>query len=181
MNQKLYKVEKVKTNEHGEVLLNAEDVFNALYQGKSIQGFAIIEADEVASFNNAVKINADSFDKLKVYTNPDESIQLFDEANQCTWFMPEEYINFPIVEWLYEKCTTEEQLQRVDEELKLFIQHGMFDLLFYLKYLVDTMRSNNIVWGVGRGSSVSSYVLYLLGIHKIDSIKYGLDIHEFMK
>jgi DNA polymerase III alpha subunit len=43
------------------------------------------------------------------------------------------------------------------------------------------MRSNNIVWGVGRGSSVASYVLYLLGVHKVDSIKYGLDIREFLK
>jgi DNA polymerase III alpha subunit len=78
-------------------------------------------------------------------------------------------------------CTTEVQRRRVDEELELFIQHGMFDLLFYLKYLVDTMRENNIVWGVGRGSSVASYVLYLLGVHKIDSIKYELDIKEFLK
>jgi DNA polymerase III alpha subunit len=57
----------------------------------------------------------------------------------------------------------------------------MFDLLFYLKYLVDTLRENKVVWGVGRGSSVASYVLYLIGIHKIDSIKYDLDITEFLK
>jgi DNA polymerase III alpha subunit len=43
------------------------------------------------------------------------------------------------------------------------------------------MRDNNIVWGVGRGSSVASYVLYLLGIHKIDSIKYNLSPDEFFK
>jgi DNA polymerase III alpha subunit len=82
---------------------------------------------------------------------------------------------------LYDLCATDEQKDRVNEELELFIQHGMLDLLFYLKYLVDTMRSNNIVWGVGRGSSVASYVLYLLGVHKVDSIKYGLDIREFLK
>ena len=57
----------------------------------------------------------------------------------------------------------------------------MLDLLFYLKYLVDTMRGNSIVWGVGRGSSVASYVLYLLGVHKVDSIKYDLDINEFLR
>jgi DNA polymerase III alpha subunit len=54
-------------------------------------------------------------------------------------------------------------------------------LLFYLKYLVDAMRENKIVWGVGRGSSVASYVLYLIGVHRIDSIKYDLDIKEFLK
>jgi DNA polymerase III alpha subunit len=57
----------------------------------------------------------------------------------------------------------------------------MLDLLRYLKYLVDTMRSKNILWGVGRGSSVASYCLYLLGIHKVDSVKYDLDIKEFLK
>ena len=50
-----------------------------------------------------------------------------------------------------------------------------------MKYVVDTLRDNNIVWGVGRGSSVSSYVLYLIGIHKIDSVKYALPIDEFFK
>jgi DNA polymerase III alpha subunit len=78
-------------------------------------------------------------------------------------------------------CTTEEQTNRVTQELELFVQHKMFDLLFYLKYLVDTLRANNVLWGVGRGSSVASYVLFLIGVHKIDSIKYNLDIKEFLK
>ena len=37
-----------------------------------------------------------------------------------------------------------------------------------MKYLVDTMRNNNIVWGVGRGSSVGSFVLYKIGINRIN-------------
>jgi DNA polymerase III alpha subunit len=48
-------------------------------------------------------------------------------------------------------------------------------------YLVDVMRENSVVWGVGRGSSVASYVLYLIGVHKIDSVKYNLDFKEFFK
>jgi DNA polymerase III alpha subunit len=66
-------------------------------------------------------------------------------------------------------------------ELSMFIHHNLIDVLKYLKYLVDTMRSNNVVWGVGRGSSVASYCLYLLDVHKIDSLKYDLDIKEFLK
>ena len=57
----------------------------------------------------------------------------------------------------------------------------MFDLLRYLKYFVDTMRENNVVWGLGRGSSVASYVLYLIGVHKIDSMYYDLDVGEFLR
>ena len=50
-----------------------------------------------------------------------------------------------------------------------------------VKILVDVSKENNIVLGVGRGSSVASYILYLLGIHKVDSLAYNLDIKEFLK
>ena len=63
----------------------------------------------------------------------------------------------------------------------MYQERNMFTLLKYLKYLVDTMRQNNIVWGVGRGSSVASFVLFLIGIHKINSLYYDLPIDEFLK
>ena len=78
-------------------------------------------------------------------------------------------------------CQTQAQLQRVGEELLLYQERDLFDLLRYLKYLVDTMKANNVIWGVGRGSSVSSYVLFLLEIHRIDSMYYDLDINEFLR
>jgi DNA polymerase III alpha subunit len=70
---------------------------------------------------------------------------------------------------------------RVQEELTAFAERGMEDLLRYMIYLVDFMRENDIVWGVGRGSSVASYVLYLIGVHRINSIQYGLDWREFLR
>ena len=57
----------------------------------------------------------------------------------------------------------------------------MIRILQWLKYFVDTCLANNIVWGVGRGSSVSSFVLYLLNVHRIDSIKYNLNWQEFLR
>ena len=96
------------------------------------------------------------------------------------WFIPKDYCP-NLVEMLYGMCETEEQRNRVSQELELFIKNGMYDILHVIKYIVDTLRENNIVWGVGRGSSVASYVLYLIGIHKIDSIKYNLPIEEFFK
>ena len=70
---------------------------------------------------------------------------------------------------------------RVEEELALYKARNLYPILQLMIYIVDMMRKNNLVWGVGRGSSVASYVLYLIGIHKIDSIKYNLDIEEFLK
>ena len=171
----------MEINNYGAVLLTPEELFENLYSN-TIKSFENIYLDPatVTQFNSARNLNKDHFDNLKEWQQPQEDLEFFDEANQCDWFMPENYCP-NLVDMLYGMCTTEAQRTRVDKELTLFIQHGMFDMLFYLKYLVDTMRENKIVWGVGRGSSVASYVLYLIGIHKIDSIKYELDINEFLR
>jgi len=86
-----------------------------------------------------------------------------------------------IAEYVLGLCRADHELQRVGQELLLYQERNLFDLLRYLKYLVDTLRKNNVVWGVGRGSSVASYVLFLIGVHKIDSLYYNLDIEEFLK
>lgn len=168
-------------NIYGQVSLTEKEILDALYSGQlSDLGNILAANDVVSQYNDALRANKDNLEKIHSSLQTEESIEFFDETNQCTWFMPENYCP-NLIENLYKMCHSEEERLRVDNELKLFIQHGMFDLLFYLKYLVDTMRSNNIVWGVGRGSSVASYVLFLLGIHKINSIKYELDISEFLK
>ena len=95
--------------------------------------------------------------------------------------MPDEYKKLDIAEYILGLCKTQPELQRVGEELLLFQERDLFDLLRYLKYFVDTMRLNNIVWGLGRGSSTASYVLYLIGVHKINSMYYDLPIEEFLK
>lgn len=115
------------------------------------------------------------------YIDPKVTVTEFDHKNQTNWYMPEKYKQLDIAKFVLEQCKNDEELQRAGMELLLFQERDMFDLLKYLKYLVDTMRENNIVWGVGRGSSVSSFVLYLIGIHKINSLYYDLDIEEFLK
>lgn len=171
----------MKTNEYGQVIVNEQEAFEALYSGKIKTLEGVIVDGNIEKYNQARRLNADNISELTNLENFEfVSKEFFDESNQCDWFMPKDYCP-NLIEILYSMCSTEEERKRVDTELELFIKHNMFDLLFYLKYLVDTMRENNIVWGVGRGSSVASYVLYLLGVHRIDSIKYNLDIHEFLK
>jgi DNA polymerase III alpha subunit len=172
----------MKFTEYGQVLLSEQDVVDVLYSGKITDlGTILLEDPAVCKeFCESVRKNADKVEVCKVFTTPNETVEEWDRANQAQWFMPKDYCP-NLVEMLYGMCSTPEQTERVSKELELFIQHGMYDLLHYLKYLVDTMRENNIVWGVGRGSSVASYVLYLIGVHKVDSLKYDLDIHEFLK
>ena len=170
----------MNVNRYGQVELTGQQAFDALYN-KTITDLNGIYLDQSEQFNTAIKTNADSIDLLCSLPKETVSIQEFDRSLQKQWFIPDQYKNFEIVGFLLDQTTNETEYQRVVEELELFYQHDMVDLLIYLKYLVDTMKENNIVWGVGRGSSVASYCLYLLKVHRINSIKYDLDIREFFK
>jgi len=121
------------------------------------------------------------------YSNINKHIQLdipvdeFDRISQAKWNMPEQYNKFDIVGWLVEQCQTQQQINRVAQELVLYDERNLMSLLQFLKYMITMFRKHNIVWGVGRGSSVSSYVLYLLGVHKVDSMMYNLDVADFLR
>ena len=103
-----------------------------------------------------------------------------DSINTNKWYIPEEYNQLDIEAFLVDQCPTE-NYDRLITELQEYQRRNLIPLLKQMKYIVDTLRKNNVVWGVGRGSSVASYVLFLLGVHKIDSVKYKLPISEFFK
>ena len=104
------------------------------------------------------------------------------EIDDISWNMPLGYKTLDIKDYILNKHSlSNEQVNRINQELLEFESRNLIDLLRFLVYLVDTLRSNGIIYGVGRGSSIASYVLYLIGIHRIDSFKYNLDIKEFLK
>jgi DNA polymerase III alpha subunit len=172
----------MRTNKYGQIILDREEIFTGLYSGKlvNLDEFFTDDVELVQQLTQSLKANYDQVPGVKQYTESDEPVEIFDQANQSNWYMPEQYKTMDIEEFLVNECP-KQHYTRLIEELELFRQHNMIDLLKYLKYLVDTMREQSIVWGVGRGSSVASYCLYLIGVHKIDSIKYELDIREFLR
>ena len=164
----------------GFPVFNSQDIFDIIYQGNSDKIFELFveSSDEIHQFNNLSDL------KLSEYTTTElsaDEVSKVDQALQDNWFMPAEYKNMDILQYLKDKCQTPDQLERVYSEYTEYENRGMLSLLKFLVFLVNTMRENNIVWGVGRGSSVASYILYLIGIHRIDSIKYNLDFYEFMR
>lgn len=170
-------------NKYNDCILSVNDIIMALYSGK-IKNFSNVYIDdpqELSKFNASIDINSDEILKLKNYVEPSISKEEINRIRQNTWFIPENYKNFDISSWLLQQTNNQIEKDRIQHELELFEKNNMLDMLILLKYLVDFMRENNIVWGIGRGSSVSSYCLYLIGVHKIDSIKYNLDIREFLK
>ena len=167
----------MKLNKFGTPIFNETDVFNRLYQGNTsvLPSITIENNSELEKLANIANI------QFNFINDEHQSIEEWDNYRQQEWFIPSEYKKLDIQELCIAKCDTMIEQTRVFEEYSEFARLNMIDLLRWCKYFVDTCTNNNILWGVGRGSSVASYILYLIGVHRIDSIKYNLDWKEFLR
>lgn len=167
------------TDKYGQYIYTEQDLMDVFMSNpdKVITAPVFVSSD--VTFNDTLELH--NLPKLVTYALEDISVEQFDKNARQNWFIPEEYKSFDIAKYVLDQCQNDAELQRAGKELLLYQERDMFILLQYLKYLVDTMRANNIVWGVGRGSSVASFVLYLIGVHKINSLYYDLPIEEFLK
>ncbi len=170
----------MKYDQYGRTYTTSNELCELLYKNPDMD-LSLFLVEDPQDFNKSRHDLHAEVPHLKGYVTLADSIEEFDERFQKKWHMPDEYKELDIAEYVLGLCKEDYELQRVGQELLLFQERNAFDLLRYMKYLVDTLRKNNIVWGVGRGSSVASYVLFLLGVHKINSIYYNLDIEEFLK
>jgi len=170
----------MKYDAYGRSFTDSNELCDLLYKNPSLD-LSLFLVEDPQEFNKSrIELHAD-VPNLFGYVTLADSVEEFDLRFQRKWHMPNEYKELDIAEYILSLCTQDYELQRVAEELLLYQERDLFDLLRYLKYLVDTLRKNNLVWGIGRGSSVASYVLFLLGVHKINSLYYDLSIDEFLK
>ena len=171
-------------NKFSELIFSEDDVCDLLMQGRTIESLKnmivdrTVDLEKTALLLDCIPGFAPDLKQQKFHNC---SVPEFHQLQRLNWHMPNEYKQMDIAAYVLSLCTNEAELQRCGHELLLFQERDLFDLLKFLKYLVDTMTANHIIWGVGRGSSVASYVLYKLGIHRIDSMFYELNIEEFLR
>ena len=170
----------MKYDQYGQTYTTSNELCDLLYKNP-ILDISLFQVEDSIEYNRSVADLHAELDLLDSYHSISQTVEEFDTVLQHNWRMPKEYKELDIAAYVLGLCKEEHELQRVGEELILYQERDLFDLLRYLKYLIDTLRKNNIVWGVGRGSSVASYVLFLIGVHKIDSLYYNLNIDEFLK
>ncbi len=170
----------MKYDQYGQTYTTSNELCDLLYKNPKLD-ISLFQVEDSIEYNRSVAELHAELDLLDSYHSISQTVEEFDRVLQRNWRMPKEYKELDIAAYVLGLCKEEHELQRVGEELILYQERDLFDLLRYLKYLIDTLRKNNIVWGVGRGSSVASYVLFLIGVHKIDSLYYNLNIDEFLK
>lgn len=167
----------MRYDKFGVPVYNSCDLFDLIYQGNSdkITEILVDLDQEIQSLKQVSNLF------INEYVSDTVSIQEFDKKSQNVWYMPDEYKTFDIEHYVLSLVDSDTAKSRVLEELNEYKNRNMLDLLRWLKYFVDYSLKNDILWGVGRGSSVASYILYLIGVHHIDSIKYNLDWREFLR
>ncbi len=171
----------MNTNKYGQAILGSDDLRELLLQGKNISHLNVERDDDIELYE---KYQGELLKQATIFLDAPEEILSFEEfhmekANE--WIFPREYQSIEVLPWLLSKCTTQEEIDRVNDEFELYKERDLEMLLRLFIYLIDYMRQNKFIWGVGRGSSVSSYILYLIGVHRVDSIKYGFDIRDYLK
>jgi DNA polymerase III alpha subunit len=171
--------EKTKINDHGDVIFSEEDVIDLLYSNPDFD-ISKLYFNDINKYSQSLKELG--IDLPVIHTAPKrEKPADFDASNCEQWHMPEKYYKINVLEWLLDRCQNDEEKLRVQTEYDLFEKKKFVRVLQFLIYFVDTLRANNIVWGVGRGSSVASFCLFLIGVHKINPLLYNLDITEFLR
>ena len=171
----------MKLDKYSRRIIEESDIIELLYTNPAAD-LSNVYLEDPSKHNCGVAINYSELSLIKRL--PEISVDPLEwhKVNQNNWQMPEDYRSFDIAAWVLKECNgNETELQRCGQELLEYAARDLLPLLQYLKYLVDTMRQNNIVWGVGRGSSVASFVLYKIGVHRINSIEYQLPLEEFFK
>jgi len=148
-------------------------------------------ADEGKLYTDELNSDIVEFNRM---CSPDNRIKIKKELDEMSrdWVIPDDiksinlkkHLNMLLLEELEsgnfsdDECI--ERAERLDYEYTELINAGLSDLIYTILYVINRFEDNNVVWGVGRGSSTSSYLLYILGIHDVDSVEYDLDFSEFL-
>ena len=159
----------------GDSVYKAEDIIPLMKQGISVKWVNKITPD-IKNYNRLSQIPI----KVKEICNN------FD----VSWNLPSPYDNLNPIPYIIDKhselivnMSEEEQImreERLADELVKYNEMELMDVLRAIIYIINTLTLCNAIWGIGRGSSVSSYVLYIIGVHDVDSFAYELDIDDFL-
>jgi DNA polymerase III alpha subunit len=169
-------------DEWGRTIVRADSVIDLIMKGIDLTTVVVEDSPIIQAYNEWCS----KFDKTDYIINLPEKIEHSPEKEHSdrasTWFISSDIQQIDVRKFLLEEiCENDVCRDRVNLEMDLFEELSLVPLLQLMMFLVDHFRSNKVVWGVGRGSSVASYVLFLIGVHKIDPILYGLDVHDFLK
>jgi DNA polymerase III alpha subunit len=173
-------VARARRNNWGDCVYDEQSIIEHLYQNPTADISQLYIENTELYLTALAELDID-LPTIKGEPKHNETPEAFDLHLQSQWHMPANYSQIDVLKYLLDRCQTEQEQERVEAEYALFEKKNFTKVLQFLIYFVDTLRANNVVWGVGRGSSVASFCLFLIGVHKINPLLYNLDHREFLR
>ena len=90
------------------------------------------------------------------------------------------YLCYEGARWRYGDILNEEQMERIDFELKTIARMGFPDYFLIVQDFIAASRAMGVKVGPGRGSAAGSVVAYCLKITNLDPLKYSLLFERFL-
>jgi len=175
MSKKLITLSDRYITTAGEVVFTYNGLLQLARDGRDFHNY-LVEFNEYTSVYNRFGTN-----KLKEFTETDVDAEFTYDWNTPEPFASDDIESKCAIRLSELKLDNEIYINRLSFELIEIEKRHMTDLIRHLLYMINHFITNDVVWGVGRGSSCASLVLFLLGINKIDPIKYDIPVSEFLR
>jgi DNA polymerase III alpha subunit len=178
MSTKLIELEDRIITDKGEVVAKLDLLLKKALSHEIFTNILTEDHDEVRLYNKKMGKTL-----IPIWKNEKEE---YPSDNTYQWTIPLEYQTLNIEELviqnlIHKQLIKKEYVERLELELNIMEEKNMFPFIRCLLYVVDSFKKNNVVWGIGRGSSCASLILYILDINKVDPVKYNIPHEEFFK
>lgn len=173
--------DRIVTDE-GEVIAKHELLVKQALSGEVFTELRAIAHPDIKQYNkssgNATPIDTWESTELGTEKGPD--------ADTFEWTIPKKYLELNIVDLCVmalrdRRLTGDDYIERLSWELKQMDEKDMHQFVRCLLYVTHQFKEKGVLWGVGRGSSCASLIMYLLGINRVDPVKYNIPAEEFFK
>lgn len=126
---------------------------------------------------------------LKTFNTLEDVSFPLNKSENCkfdlSWNIPEKFKNVNLLDYVVERLDKipvnirQKYHDRLVLEIEEIEKRDVSNLFKMLVYVTETLKNSKTVFGVGRGSSCACLFLYLIGLHKVDPIKYDIPLSEF--
>ena len=182
MSTKLIDLKDRIITDDGEVVAKHDLLVRKALSGEVFTELRAVGHPDIKQYNES----SGHATPIVVWKDTGEDSMIGPSTETCGWTIPKKYLELDIVELCIEalmtkQVNTDAHVNRMTWELKQMEEKNMYPFVRCLLYVTDVFKDKGVVWGVGRGSSCASLVMYLLGINKVDPVKYDIPAKEFFK
>ena len=163
---------------------DSNDTHKLLLQGLAPSQISTSQlTPDIEHFNSLVETPAEM---IQLSPLDDE---IFKSFTPDAYLIPDEYKNLDLTTYVKSKYEehlsnsgeqkTENAARRINIELDEIKKRNVELLFKTIIYIVDIFKQQGIIYGIGRGSSCASYILFLIGLNSVDPLKFDISIEEF--